>query len=505
MGDNKDVKVWGCSLVLAVLANLIFWGQPYGLSVLCFALACIASSAFLVGKKLLRHSATFVAHLLLILLVSAVAAIHRNAIIDYATIPAVFCLLAALPLAATPAYSFQHSFDVIGNLVDVLHKGVRKGLENTRETRIAVRHSTSQFGPEYAAAFKGFLAAVPFLVVFGGLFASADPIFEGWVAGFWNFLSEPNDTELSWRALCVIGQTLLVALFLLEAFLPAPTSEGAQGNELPNPSFINPAAGGAFTSVLAALFALFIVIQLQYLWGGDEVIRHTSLTYAEYARRGFGALLVVLTLVGIILLALGELTGPNSPYASSLRVPQAILIFETFVILASAQKRIWVYQQAYGWTYLRVLVALFELWVGTILVLLLLRLWKNWHWREVAGRGLSIAFGFLLVVSLFSLDAFIARQNVARSLEGRGELDTSYLESLSVDTVPELERLRRASADENIRSWADARMAELVRESGGSNNGWCWNYSVWRACRLMQNGNGLASTDPKTISQDELP
>src|SRR3546814_9714779 len=39
---------------------------------------------------------------------------------------------------------------------------------------------------------------------------------------------------------------------------------------------------------LAALFALFVVVQLRYLFGGEDAVqRSVDLTYAQYARRGF--------------------------------------------------------------------------------------------------------------------------------------------------------------------------------------------------------------------------
>jgi hypothetical protein len=108
----------------------------------------------------------------------------------------------------------------------------------------------------------------------------------------------------------------------------------------------------------------------------------------------------------------------------------------TLVIVASALTRMWLYQQAYGFTVLRVLVAACELWLGVVYLLVLaagVRLQGTWLARAVVGTG----FAALLGLAVLNPDRFIAERNIDRWHE-TGKIDVWYLGRLSDDAVPAL-------------------------------------------------------------------
>jgi hypothetical protein len=193
--------------------------------------------------------------------------------------------------------------------------------------------------------------------------------------------------------------------------------------------------------VLVALFGVFVAVQISTLFGGGaHVLRTTGLTYAEYARGGFWQLLAVtvLTLGVIAVAARCALTGTPADRAW-LRGLLGVLAGLTLVIVASALSRMWAYQQAYGFTVLRVLVSSVELWLGVVYLLVIAagyRLRAPWLPRAVLGTGLTA----LLVIGVANPDRFIAEHNVQR-WERTGKIDTRYLGELSADAVPALLRL----------------------------------------------------------------
>jgi hypothetical protein len=99
----------------------------------------------------------------------------------------------------------------------------------------------------------------------------------------------------------------------------------------------------------------------------------------------------------------------------------------------------WTYEQAYGFTRLRLLVSACELWLGLLFVLLLVagvRLRGGW----LAHVALATATLALLGIAILNPDRFIAERNVARFADS-GKIDTEYLASLSADAVPALQGL----------------------------------------------------------------
>jgi hypothetical protein len=126
------------------------------------------------------------------------------------------------------------------------------------------------------------------------------------------------------------------------------------------------------------------------------------------------------------------------------------------------------YQEVYGFTRLRVLVSVAELWLGLVFLLVLaagIRLRAGWLPRTVAATGIVA----LLALAALNPDRFIAERNLDRWYAGE-PLDQAYLGGLSADAVPALVCLPpdRSAVLARIRadlaaSPADWRRANLAR------------------------------------------
>ncbi|TQM82949.1 uncharacterized protein DUF4173 [Saccharothrix saharensis] len=218
---------------------------------------------------------------------------------------------------------------------------------------------------------------------------------------------------------------------------------------------------------LVLLFATFVAVQVTTLFGGDEHVLVTpDLTYADYARTGFWQLLAVTVLTLGVIAVVARLARLDSPTDRKwLRGLLGALSVLTLVIVASALARMWLYQQAYGFTVLRVLVSACELWLGVVYLLVLaagVRLEGRWLARAVVGTG----FAALVALGALNPERFIAERNVDRH-QATGKVDVRYLARLSDDVVPALAGLpedlracvleyRRVGADD-WRSWNLAR------------------------------------------------
>jgi hypothetical protein len=111
----------------------------------------------------------------------------------------------------------------------------------------------------------------------------------------------------------------------------------------------------------------------------------------------------------------------------------------TLVIVASALYRMRVYEEAYGFTRLRVFVSTVELWLGAVFIMVLVagvRLAAGWLPRAISASAMVALFG----LAVLNPDRFIADRNIDRYTE-TGRLDTYYLRTLSADAVPALDRL----------------------------------------------------------------
>ena len=188
------------------------------------------------------------------------------------------------------------------------------------------------------------------------------------------------------------------------------------------------------------LLGAFVALQLATLFGGRATCSTPpASTYAEYARSGFAQLLVVAALTLAVIAAAHRWARGGR----LLRVLLAALCLLTLVVLASALKRLGLYEDAFGFTRLRFAAHAILLWLGAMFLP-----------RAGRPRGLAPArragHHRRRRSSLFALadpDRRIAEHNV-RALRAHGLLDRAYVARLSADAIPALAGLavpRRSS------------------------------------------------------------
>src|SRR5262245_53511593 len=185
-------------------------------------------------------------------------------------------------------------------------------------------------------------------------------------------------------------------------------------------------------SAVALLFAAFLGLQLSYLFGNAPAHVGSGVTFAEYARRGFAELSVVADLCTLLILWLER--GPRR--SARERGLAFLLTVLLWILLVSAFRRLWLYEEAYGFTTARLYAQIYMVVVALGLVLLVIELARGLD----AGRFLRMitVAGLVTLVGLsfWNHEAWIARQNIERAARG-GPLDAYYLVwNLSVNAVP---------------------------------------------------------------------
>ncbi|MBZ0305450.1 MAG: DUF4173 domain-containing protein, partial [Anaerolineae bacterium] len=178
----------------------------------------------------------------------------------------------------------------------------------------------------------------------------------------------------------------------------------------------------------------FVMIQAKYLFGGEVNITVQGYTYAEYARRGFFELLAVSAMTMALVVILDTFTFRFPAQEMWFRGLSIGLIALTVVMLVAAFMRLNLYEDAYGFTRLRVMVKVFMVWLAVLFIILVVDLlYRN---KQVFWVGvMAVAVGFVLTLNLMNMDAFIASRNIDH-FEKTGKLDIDYLTSLSDDAIP---------------------------------------------------------------------
>ena len=317
------------------------------------------------------------------------------------------------------------------------------------------------------------VAGVVLLLVFGLLFATADPAYARLVADALPALDGPELVRLVLVTAVAAVTVLGVCHRLLAPRHREPVAPAA--------ATLRRAEWAVPVAMLVALFVSFVLVQLAALFGGSAYVRTTTgLSYAEYARQGFWQLSAVTALtLGVIAAAARWAPAATRADRVWLRALLGPLAGLTLLVVASALGRMWTYQEAYGFTVLRLLVSCCELWLGLVYLLVLLagvRLRARWLPKAVLASGVTA----LLVLAAANPDRLVADANVDR-YRGTGQLDLAYLSGLSADAVPAMERLpepARGCALASVAAWRSVRVGD------------------WRSWNLGWSGGGVVVRRP---------
>ncbi|HET9877832.1 MAG TPA: DUF4173 domain-containing protein [Candidatus Limnocylindria bacterium] len=327
----------------------------------------------------------------------------------------------------------------------------------------ATRERTASLRP----ILRGLLIAVPVVILFTALFASADAVFARIVGDLFRIDADLGDLFGRLFLAAVIAWIAAGALSFVAH--EEPRADPTVGDRF---RFLGTTEAVVVLAAVIAVFVAFATLQAAYLFGGLDTLAASGLTYAEYARRGFFELLAVAALAGVLVL-LGEAIVVRRTRAY---VAGAIgLMVLTAVVLGSAFLRLRIYQDAYGWTELRFYVLATIAWLAICLVLAIAALWldrSRWlvHGLVVAAVVVGLAINVIGPVR------YVAEQNLARALnpalvpaDGWSGLDVGYARRLGDDAVPlladALPRLPEAVRGD-LREALEARRSDLVRESG---------------------------------------
>jgi hypothetical protein len=281
------------------------------------------------------------------------------------------------------------------------------------------------------SALRAALIAIPLLLVFGALFASADPVFARIASDVFRIDAGEVASHLlltgviAWLVGGFLRFTVLGGLRVLPV---GRIGDGALGL-----TEVSVALGS-----LVLLFAAFVTVQLRYFFGGDTLVQATAgMSYADYARRGFFELVAVSALVLPVLLAAHTLLRRDHPRAEGVyRTLSYTLLGLLGIIMYSALARMRLYQAAYGYTTDRLYATVFMAWLVIVFAWFAVTVLRGRDARFLIGVVVS-AWGTLGVLNVANPAALVARANIARAERGK-ELDVNYLARLGADAAPAL-------------------------------------------------------------------
>ena len=332
--------------------------------------------------------------------------------------------------------------------------------------------------PRARSVVRGILLTLPILLVLIALLRSADPVIAWTADHIVNLLPH-------WS----VPTRVFFFLFLLSLTLGANSISARQAEpQLPT----MPAVGRGTIGVteqkivlvaVAVILWIFVLLQVSYLFHSPPSAIGSGVTFADYARSGFGELSFAVTIVGAIVLMLEARRPSDADQEArrSLARLQAALLIALELMLLSAFRRVILYEQAYGFTTARLFAQAYMIVMGAALVVLWLELRKGSISVALGRRIAVIALGVFTLWVFWNPEAWTVNRNIDRS-HASGKFDSDYALGLSRDAVPTLIARRSElpiAEQRKVDSWLGCTRLPVHRR-------WFeWNRSVEATRRAM--------------------
>jgi len=272
----------------------------------------------------------------------------------------------------------------------------------------------------------GLLIAVPLCILAVSILAAGDMVFGYYVDSLFHPI---RDLPAFWGIFLRVIACFLTGFLAFYCTLISQCAKAAQPLKR-SPRQADSLIAMIFTGALSLVYLLFCFIQLAYLFPGQGSPLPNGYTYAEYAREGFFHLLFVSGCNLLLVL----LCADRFVMSKGLKGILSIVCGCTYIMIASSALRMSLYIQAYGLTFLRILV----LWFLLVLAILMGCV-TTYVFRKNLPLGklfLGICLVMWLLFAFARVDRIAARYNFERFGPCSDSAASNAIYDLSMDAVP---------------------------------------------------------------------
>lgn len=436
MSKHRIIFIIAC-LLLGGVTNLTLFEEKIGISYTIFIIVFYSFFFYRLRKFPFTHKQMSAMLFLIICILSITFFIYSNPVfymLNYMIIPALVIIHTVMVTSSASVSWYNATFlTLLGKKVKQFFK---YGTLLTKVTHQKFKRNIDE--STYRTSKKigiGLLIALPLVFVILILLLSADSQFANLIYSIPQFFTNIK-ADLFWT----IGKIGFLTLFFYSYFkvvTKKTVTEPLQyTNDNKNWDTI------IMTTILVSLnliYLLFTIVQFQYFFSGSL---EADVSYAQYARRGFAELLVV-TVINYLMLLL-TVRKTNKDPSQLIKVQLTLLIVFSSVMLISSYMRLMMYEQAFGFTHLRIFAHAFMIHLMIILVFTLVKVCAP----RLPMVRFYIIFTLLFYVgfNVIGIDKIIVKNNIER-YENTEKIDVHYLNELSYSAIPEMVELYKKHPD----------------------------------------------------------
>ena len=418
------------TIILCILHSILLVTQDFGINVLLFTIPLLAYIIYMMKDSKVIINKKGLLLIIPIILLSLTYFIYDNTFkgLNILVIPVLYFLMYIFTIK--PVNTFGDAIIEILNFMvkplNFIGKYTKEGVSLIPKEKKGKREKKKI----NQKVLKSLLIVLPIVIVVLLLLSSADSIFSSIFTNIFhlNFEWIPIDQ--------VVPRTIafILMFFYLGATIYYICNEYIDEKRIKQERKEH----DSFTLnmllvILNIIYLVFDIIQI------NSLMLHrvsTGFNYAEYARSGFFQLMLI-SFINIAII----LFSKKCKEELKTKIMSIIMVLLTYIIIVSSFYRMFLYEQAYGYTVLRLGVYAILVTEGILLIPTIIYILNKKI--NILNCYMIIMISAYSLVNCFSVDRIIAQNNIERYAR-TGKIDIYYLENNNYDNLNQLRVLNKA-------------------------------------------------------------
>lgn len=400
--------------LISLYNSFLFYGKEYGINVILFNFFLLFLLYFIYKKNNLIKNKKGLLLMIPIILISASYFIYDNDFFSFVNgfvISSLFILMHIFTI--NPNYNILGFLEEFINLIFQPFNYI-KNFYNLVFSNLSISFNLKE---DKKAKIKSALIIIPIVLIILILLGSADAEFSHLFDKLFSIFNDISLGEIPGR---------VINFILFFTYLGASINYICFNYKKSKESNIN-VDGYTIKVLLTILNIIYIIFDFIQI---KSLIFHrvaSGINYAEYARSGFFQLMFI-SIINLVILLISK----HSKEDRYCNVMCLIMVFLTIIIIASSFIRMNMYEVAYGYTLLRLLVYVT---LFTLVILLIPTTFYIFNSNvNILKQFIIIIVSIYTVLSLSPISYFIAYKNINRYYK-TDKIDIEYLENYNYDNI----------------------------------------------------------------------
>ena len=411
------------TIVLCLLHSVLLVYQDLGINVVLFTIPLLGTIIYFLKENQSIKNKMGLLIIIPIILLSSTYFVYSNVFnsINILVIPFLYLLLYTVTLDKIKSFVdvFLETIRLIFKPLDYISSFYKESMKDLPDGKLS---------PNTKKVIKSLIIVIPVVIVVLLLLISADQIFGNLFHNF-NKIFE----DLSFSNILVRIFNFVILFFYLGGTLYFISKKYKdESKEIKESKVKDPLTINILLTTLNVIYIVFDIIQI------NSLLLHrvsSGFNYADYARSGFFQLMII-SVINIVIILLSK----KSEEKTYTKIMSLITVLLTLIIIISSFYRMFLYEQAYGYTVLRLGVYIILITEVILLIPTIIFIFKKDF--NILRYYFIIALSVYSLVNCFSIDRIIAENNIRR-YDRTGDIDVYYLMNNHYDNLDQLRMLSK--------------------------------------------------------------